>query len=197
MSPSLGPEVSQDGLEALRSRLVQPAQPRTAASCQTWAKEALHVLVGGIGLLSDGFDVSVINLVRASLERMYPVQDWERSWQRSLITASSIFGAMLGMVVLGALADRLGRRRLLLVSGGLTFVGALGSACAFDFGSNHNGFWASLVAWRAVMGFGIGGEYPLSAAHTAEHAESEVSGRRMALGARAMGRNPGPHQQVR
>ena len=88
---------------------------------------------------------------------------------------------MGGQVVLGYLADRLGRRRLLLVSGGLTFAGALGSACAFDFGPHNVGLWSVLIAWRFVMGVGIGGEYPLSASHTAEHAAQGESGVRLAL----------------
>ena len=143
--------------------------------------ESLAIIVGGIGLVADGFDLCVINLVRGEIAALYPVAGgFKNSWQRSLVTASSIFGAMFGQFVLGFLADRLGRRRLLLVSGGLTFAGALGSACAFDFGPNHVGLWGSLVAWRFVMGIGIGGEYPLSAAHTAEHSRAETSGRRLA-----------------
>ena len=127
--------------------------------------------------MADAYDFAVINLVRSDLTRLYPPHG---SWQRSMITASSIFGAMVGQLVLGFLADNLGRRRLLLVSGGLTIAGALGSACAFDFGDDHVGIWALLIFWRFVMGFGIGGEYPLSAAHTAEHSRAENSGRRLA-----------------
>ena len=143
---------------------------------------ALAIFVAGVGLMSDSYDFAVINLVRASLATLYPIGgDFSTSPQRSLITASSIFGAMTGQFLLGYLADRLGRRRLLLASGGLTFLGALGSACAFNFGAHNVGVWSMLIAWRFVMGVGIGGEYPLSAAHTAEHSKAGTSGVRLAL----------------
>ena len=123
------------------------------------ASEALNIFVGGVGLLADSYDFAVINLVRHSIAKLYPVtgNDWDGSWQRSLITASSIFGAMAGQLLLGYLADHLGRRKLLLLSGGLTFLGAVGSASAFDFGANHDGLWLLLISWRFVMGVGIGG----------------------------------------
>ena len=156
---------------------VAAARSSRATTC---LREALAIFVGGVGLLTDSYDFAIINLVRADLAKLYPVDDFENSWQRSMITASSIFGAMGGQLLLGYLADSLGRRRLLLISGGLTFAGALGSACAFDFGSDHVGLWASLIGWRFVMGFGIGGEYPLSAAHTAEHSRQGESGVRLA-----------------
>jgi len=87
----------------------------------------------------------------------------------------------VGQLLLGALADKLGRRRLFFVSGGLTLVGSLGCACAWDFGRSHTGVWALLVFWRFVLGVGVGGEYPLSAAHTSEHASSASSGTRLCI----------------
>ena len=148
----------------------------------TFVAEAVSLFVGGVGLMADGYDFSVINLVRSDLADLYPPsgERFATSWQRSLITASSIFGAMAGQLVLGFLADRLGRRRLLLVSGSLTIAGAIGSASAFDFGEGHIGIWTLLIFWRFVMGFGLGGEYPLSAAHTAEHSHAKQSGRKLA-----------------
>ena len=156
-----------------------PTRGGSVASC---LNAALAIFVAGVGLMSDSYDFAVINLVRASLATLYPIGgDFSTSPQRSLITASSIFGAMTGQFLLGYLADRLGRRRLLLASGGLTFLGALGSACAFNFGAHNVGVWSMLIAWRFVMGVGIGGEYPLSAAHTAEHSKAGTSGVRLAL----------------
>ena len=139
----------------------------------------LSVLVSGIGLCVDYYDLTVINLVRGVLQAQYPVSNWEGSWQRSLVTASSFIGAVVGQLLLGALADRLGRSRLLVASGGLTFLGSLSSACALDWGHSHVGLWATLVFSRFVLGVGVGGEYPLSAAHASEHATAGSSGRRL------------------
>ena len=64
----------------------------------TCLREALAIFVGGVGLLTDSYDFAIINLVRADLAKLYPVDDFENSWQRSMITASSIFGAMGGQL---------------------------------------------------------------------------------------------------
>lgn len=144
-------------------------------------ERAHKVLVAGIGLLTDSYSFAIINLVRNELGAIYPVEDFSTSWQRSMITSSSLAGAMVGQVCLGSAADKLGRRKLLLLSGLLTFIGSLGSACAQDFGEAHIGIWTLLIGFRFLMGVGIGGEYPLSAAHTAEHASVGQSGAHLAL----------------
>lgn len=123
----------------------------------------LGLLIAGVGLCADYYDLTVVNLVRDLLCSEYPVQSFKSSWQRSLITASSIVGAVVGQLLLGALADRLGRRRLLLVSGTLTCLGAAVSAAAVDFGPSHVGLWATLVAARFIMGVGVGGGALLNA----------------------------------
>jgi PHS family inorganic phosphate transporter-like MFS transporter len=124
----------------------------------------------------------VRSLVRSPLQEQYPVKgSFDTSWQKTYITASTLIGAVVGQLVLGALADRLGRRRLFFISGGLTFLGSLACACAFNFGSDNEGIWAWLVVWRFVLGVGVGGEYPLSAAHTSEHAGSTSSGTRLCV----------------
>ena len=143
------------------------------ASCR---RRVVPIVVGGIGLLTDFYDFSVINLVRPILDDLYPGASASYD---SMVTASSIVGSACGMLVLGALADVLGRRHLLLVSGGLTFLGALGSALAFPVG--HASVWLTLCVWRFVMGVGIGGEYPLSASYTAEGSDAGASGWRLAL----------------
>jgi len=115
----------------------------------------------------------------AALSTHSPAVD--TSWQKTYITSATLIGAVVGQLLLGALADRLGRRRLFFISGGLTLVGSLGCASAWDFGRSHTGVWALLVFWRFVLGVGVGGEYPLSAAHTSEHAGSASSGTKLCI----------------
>ena len=105
---------------------------------------------------------------------LYPVESFATSWQRSLITSSALIGNIAGMLTLGALSDRVGRRELMLCTSSLTFVGTLGAACAFDPGGD--GIWSVIIFFRFIMGFGIGGEYPLSAALTAESSDAHSSG---------------------
>ena len=109
------------------------------------------------------------------------MKDFKDSWQSTGVTSATLYGAVVGMLVLGALADRLGRRRLMLISGALVFAGSVGCAAAFSFGPNHQGLWPSLIFWRFVLGVGVGGEYPLSAAHASESVNSAGSGTRLCL----------------
>ena len=132
--------------------------------------------------LERSYDLMVVNLVRGQLAVLYPVPgDFHLSWQSSLLTSSSLVGALCGQLGLGYAADRLGRRRLLLISGALTTLGCVGSALAMDDGKpGHSLLWTTLITCRFIMGIGIGGEYPLSASHAAEHAkDGKESGNRL------------------
>ena len=171
----------------LQVRLASYSACGAAADCGPppavpFRKRALELLVQGIGLAMDYYDLTIVNLVRAPLEEEYPVTNFDSSWQKTFITSSTLIGAVVGQLVLGALADKLGRRRLLLLSGALTFVGSAACACSFNFGGpGSDGLWASLVFWRFVLGVGVGGEYPLSAAQASEHAGAHASGTRLCL----------------
>ncbi len=88
-------------------------------------------------------DMSIVNVAFAEIARSFPGSSRGTiSW---VVTAYSIlFGSLL--VVSGRLADRVGRRRLLLIGTGLFLVGSL--ACALSPGLGL------LVAGRAVQGVG-------------------------------------------
>lgn len=99
------------------------------------------------------------------------------STQTAIKIAVSI-GAVIGQVVFGHLADKLGRRKMygveLLIMVFCTFVQAsVGSSSAINF-------TAILIAWRILLGIGIGGDYALSAVITAEFAPTKFRGAMMA-----------------
>lgn len=86
-----------------------------------------------------------------------------------LISLSLLVGTFFGQIFVGILADRYGRKRMygieLLVLTLSTVLMALSSKGAL---ASTNGLvW--IVAWRFIMGLGIGGDYPLSAVITAEY----------------------------
>ena len=66
-----------------------------------------------------------------------------------LITSSLLFGAAFGAVGAGQLADRLGRRRLLLILAAVFVLGAAGTAAAPGVGL--------MVLARVVLGLAVGG----------------------------------------
>ena len=76
-------------------------------------------------------------------------------------------------VVFGRLADKLGRRTVYGYEVLVLAAGAIASACA-------PGIWW-LIAFRGILGFGIGGDYPVSATIMSECASRHDRGRMVAL----------------
>ena len=121
------------------------------------------------------YDFQVINICRTLLEDEFPATDK----QRAMLTSAALLGSVVGQLAFGAAADVLGRRGIFIATAIITALASLGAACAWD--SPRLSIYAMLSLWRFMLGFGIGGEYPLSAAHTAEGTDSRGSGRAMAL----------------
>lgn len=129
------------------------------------------------GLVADAYDIAIINLVRPSLEvefgMMTPFED-------GMITGATVAGAIVGQVLFGVAADRLGRRPVFIMTSALIGFGSIACAMARP-GFLGLSVYNSLGVCRFVLGLGIGGEYPLSAASTAENMSSKTSGQALAL----------------
>lgn len=119
----------------------------------------------GIGLMTDLYDLSIVNAVRPEFEATYGKMS---SWESGALTSASHLGAFTGQLVFGFLADRLGRRGTFIATAALMSFAALGAATVVPVG----GYSAAriMIGWRFLLGIGIGGEYPLSGAVTAEKA---------------------------
>jgi len=147
----------------------------------SWGK----VLVAGSGFLADAYALYIMGLVQSVIFQQYPAasKDEEKKL-KSLITTAALIGAVIGQVFFGFLADRLGRKRVFVCTGSLIVVAAILSASAQEdlvqsWGPKQIFF--QIAAAQLIMGFGIGGEYPLSATITSESASAETRGRTMAL----------------
>ena len=108
----------------------------------------------------DGFDLSSLSFVAPVLGKQW---DLAKS-SMGLLLASGLVGMALGSIALTPLADRWGRRPIVLVSLALVTLGTL--ACALS-PSLH-----PLLASRAVTGLGMGTLVPLLAAMAAEFANA-------------------------
>merc|ERR1719436_602627 len=71
------------------------------------------------------------------------------------------------MLTMGYLGDLLGIKRALVITNPLTVVGYLASALLAWGGADT--VWGIITASRFLLGIGVGGNYPLSAAKAAEH----------------------------
>jgi len=141
----------------------------SARAAAAGRESALHGVMVGAGFLADAYDLFVIGLVLQVLRVEYG-DVWVATYGAH-ITYSAILGALVGQLVFGPLADRYGRRPMFILTSVLTLLGAILSAGSVEAGS-PSALAVQLIAYRFVLGCGVGGEYPLSASVSHEHAEN-------------------------
>ncbi|MBI1942216.1 MAG: MFS transporter [Betaproteobacteria bacterium] len=115
-----------------------------------WSRWHWRVVAAlGVTWMLDGLEVTVVGSLGPTLQRSETLglTAAEIGWTGSAYVA----GAVLGALYFGRLADRLGRRRLFLVTLGVYLAATLLTALSFDF--------TSFALCRALTGLGIGGEY--------------------------------------
>lgn len=136
-----------------------PLQPKTPRDIGSTVKLAL--LSGG-GLIADGYDLGVVNVGLAIFGHLY-AEEWHPR-ESGLVVSITLLGMIVGQLSFGVLADVFGRKRCAIATSLLMIIGACTTACAPEAGSPSRRFVERLVFGRLVLGLGIGGEFPLSAA---------------------------------
>ncbi|MBV8616460.1 MAG: MFS transporter, partial [Acetobacteraceae bacterium] len=118
-----------------------------------WTLFALCFVV----VLLDGFDTAAIGYIAPSL-----LTEWHLA-RPSLapVLSAALFGLAAGALCAGPLADRLGRKRVLV--GAVLVFGAACLASAFSGTLDH------LIAWRFVTGLGLGAAMPNAVTLTSEY----------------------------
>jgi MFS family permease len=140
------------------------------------------VLVSGMGFFTDAYDLFVIGIASTLITK-----DWNlSSGHLALLNSTMLFAAFLGACVLGRFADTGGRKRVYWLVAAIMIVAAVGSALSPSF-------WV-LIAFRFLLGFGVGGDYPVSAVLMSEYANRKDRGKLvgMVFGTQALGLIVGP-----
>jgi PHS family inorganic phosphate transporter-like MFS transporter len=127
------------------------------------------VIISGVGFFTDAYDLFVIGTVATLVATQWNLSTLQTSW----VTGAAILGAFIGAFTFGRLADVLGRKKVYVTVAVIMILGAVGSAFAPSF------FF--LVAARLVLGFGIGGDYPVSAVYMSEYSNRQDRGRLVGL----------------
>lgn len=135
----------------------------------------------GLGLFGESYILFSIGTIHPIWEVLYPqCFDGETCSDVLLgsLTYSVVIGIIIGMVSMGVLAGKIGRRRGSLTTAVLLTLGSLGlTFSSFQFHSNPQAMLKSLNVFFFIYGIGVGGEYPLSASSASERAMSEMKER--------------------
>ncbi len=124
-------------------------------------------LVAAMGGLLFGYDWVVIGGAKAFYEPFFGIT--EKPFWRAFATSTALFGCIFGAMMSGALSDKFGRKRLLILSGFLFTFSAVWTALSGDFPSFN-------IA-RFIGGVGIGLASNLSPMYIAEISPAHMRGR--------------------
>ncbi|WP_051103446.1 MFS transporter [Sphingomonas sp. PR090111-T3T-6A] len=111
-----------------------------------------------IASIFDGFDTMVMSFLAPAITKEWGVSHASFG----LVFSATLLGAAIGAASLGLLADRVGRKNLVMAA--ILWFGALTISCAFATGIT------SLVLLRFLAGLGLGGAFPNMLAIAAEYA---------------------------
>ncbi len=123
-------------------------------------------LVVAMGGLLFGYDWVVVGGAKLFYEAYF---DLETESLQGWGASSALVGCLLGAILSGALSDRFGRKRLLICSGFLFSISAIGTAMAWTFS------WYTF--FRIIGGVGIGLASNLSPMYIAEISPARLRGR--------------------
>jgi Arabinose efflux permease len=127
----------------------------------------------GMGFFTDAYDLFIIGAI-LDIFSAYKLPGFVLNpLYTGLLTSSAIFSAVVGQLFFGVLGDLIGRKKVYGVEASLLTAGAILSALS------PNILW--LIIFRTIVGFGIGGDYPISATIMSEYANVKDRGKLVAL----------------
>ncbi|MEO6705288.1 MAG: sugar porter family MFS transporter [Ginsengibacter sp.] len=125
-------------------------------------------LTAAIGGLLFGFDTAVIsgaiNLVKLQFSLDAILEGW--------LVSSGLVGCIIGVFITGFLTDKIGRKKTMMIAGGMFFLSGIGCAFATNM--------VPLIAFRIIGGIGVGMASVVSPMYIAEFAPADKRGRMIA-----------------
>ncbi|NP_001311835.1 probable inorganic phosphate transporter 1-3 [Nicotiana tabacum] len=138
------------------------------------------IVIAGMGFFTDAYDLFSISLVTKLLGRLYYTKP-ELLKPGTLpptvsasVTGVALVGTLAGQLFFGWLGDKMGRKTVYGMT--LIIMVLCSVASGLSFGSTPKGVMATLCFFRFWLGFGIGGDYPLSATIMSEYANKKTRG---------------------
>lgn len=138
------------------------------------------IVIAGMGFFTDAYDLFCISLVTKLLGRIYytditkPKPGVLPPNVQAAVTGVALCGTLAGQLFFGWLGDKMGRKKVYGLTLMLMVVCSIASG--LSFGDSPKGVMATLCFFRFWLGFGIGGDYPLSATIMSEYANKKTRG---------------------
>ncbi|KAI4318021.1 hypothetical protein L6164_025833 [Bauhinia variegata] len=138
------------------------------------------IVIAGMGFFTDAYDLFCISLVTKLLGRIYYTKEGAPKPGTlppnvaAAVNGVALCGTLAGQLFFGWLGDKLGRKKVY----GLTLILMVvcSVASGLSFGSDPKAVITTLCFFRFWLGFGIGGDYPLSATIMSEYANKKTRG---------------------
>lgn len=127
------------------------------------------LIITGLGWMFDAMDTGIIAFVLPTLAKAWSLTTQEMG----LIGSMGLVGMAVGAIFAGELADRFGRKRMFMATLVLYSVATGLCSIAWSF--------SSLLVFRFLVGFGLGGQLPVAVTLVTEYAPPAVRGRFIVL----------------
>lgn len=122
-------------------------------------------VLSAMGIMLDGFDFFIMGVAIPLI-----VAQWNITpLQTGMVSSAAIIGAIVGASVMGRISDRIGRKLAFRIDLAMFVVFALASALAPDI------WW--LIAFRFLLGIGVGADYPIASSYVAEISPNRLRSR--------------------
>ncbi|XP_058745776.1 low affinity inorganic phosphate transporter 1-like [Vicia villosa] len=137
------------------------------------------IVIAGMGFFTDSYDLFCISLVTKLLGRIYYYDGGDNPGSlpqnvSAAINGVAFCGTLAGQLFFGWLGDKMGRKRVYGMTLMLMVIASLASG--LSFGKDPKAVVSTLCFFRFWLGFGIGGDYPLSATIMSEYANKKTRG---------------------
>ncbi|ODN74417.1 hypothetical protein, variant [Cryptococcus amylolentus CBS 6039] len=128
------------------------------------------IFAAGASLFSDGYANASIGPATTILKGYIYVDAFtDRPVNSRLLPAIAFAGIIVGQLSFGWISDKIGRKFGMLLCTGIVFV--FSALQAASKGPGAQGTINALIAYRFLVGIGIGGEYPTGSVAAAENTE--------------------------
>ncbi|KAL0066317.1 hypothetical protein AAF712_006748 [Marasmius tenuissimus] len=116
----------------------------------------LSVLVSGVALFSDGYNIQVIGYMNPILAKLYP--NAATAEMKTRLSNSILIGDVIGMILFGYYIDRWGRKLGVIATTLFLVLGIVLATAAHGADADGKGLLWMMVVARGIAGVGAGGD---------------------------------------